>query len=580
MFKKNDSYTFQKFCSLIMKKTTETTVNGVTTTTTVIDKIGSVFTEFQVMHYDDIQLQNSGSVRKDKTRKYYLLCTQRINIYNKYGMNLNPNTEQNSYEDYPALISAAIKMPVDLDFQLIDYSPQTINTKVQQSGTTGSQNGTTSGTTTNSTVGSSMSETNTYGASVSVTAGGVYNSGVTSTSSFEHSSTVTHEQSKSNGTEKSNSLSNESSSSASMSIKDWGAYALVNPNTKNPSWIFGQEFPWDAIECRKTTNDDNANNKNQVKMVIPSAMSTRLYDGVCLYPPSHLSSYGINFVMKTNSLVTITNGAADEISIQNAINYYSASHYLKNISTDPKTEVNAAVVYMDKIATSLDVVDSDYDKDVYEASDDRSFTTINLALMALDTIGLSSRAAIIGFIPSKFIVMPVPATTTTNAIPFKIISSANDLMIQDTTNYNSGTAGSGFTASETCLEADLNYPYSGEQVPRTTTLEMTVYFKVIDSVSDYTLFMKHWKKSSTGVKLTLEINNDSGNPIVKYVDALEAEGGENNLLSIALRNQDFASVDYHDYLQLGLNAIKITIQPNGSSADCVYQIRAISVEKS
>ena len=87
---------------------------------------------------------------------------------------------------------------------------------------------------------------------------------------------------------------------------------------------------------------------------------------------------------------------------------------------------------------------------------------------------------------------------------------------------------------------------------------------------------------ATGVMLTLTINGDTDNAITKYVDAAEAEGGENNITTIALRNQNYASVNYHDYLQLGLNAIQIDIQPIGKqyTADCAYQIRAVSVAAS
>ena len=95
--------------------------------------------------------------------------------------------------------------------------------------------------------------------------------------------------------------------------------------------------------------------------------------------------------------------------------------------------------------------------------------------------------------------------------------------------------------------------------------------------------MKHWKKQGgKGIKLTLVINNDTDNAITKYVDAEEAEGAEKNLLIIALRDQNYASVDYHDYLQLGLNSIEITIvnSIDGQySETCGYQIRAISIER-
>jgi hypothetical protein len=99
--------------------------------------------------------------------------------------------------------------------------------------------------------------------------------------------------------------------------------------------------------------------------------------------------------------------------------------------------------------------------------------------------------------------------------------------------------------------------------------------------------MKHWIKTqedgrNPGVALTLEVNKGNPNPITipKYVNAPEAEGGENNILSIALRDLDFASVEYHDYLQLGLNSVTITMKPIDKASTCGYQIRAVSIVKS
>ena len=56
---------------------------------------------------------------------------------------------------------------------------------------------------------------------------------------------------------------------------------------------------------------------------------------------------------------------------------------------------------------------------------------------------------------------------------------------------------------------------------------------------------------------------------------LEAEGGEDNLMKISLRSLDMASISYHDYLQLGLNSVSITMTPMGG--DCIYQMRAVSI---
>ena len=91
--------------------------------------------------------------------------------------------------------------------------------------------------------------------------------------------------------------------------------------------------------------------------------------------------------------------------------------------------------------------------------------------------------------------------------------------------------------------------------------------------------MKHWKTGDTGVMLKFEINDVVASTI--YVDALEAEGADINLSSVILRNQDFSSVYYYDYLQLGLNSVKITITPIGGAyvPDSGYQVRAISIEK-
>jgi hypothetical protein len=113
-----------------------------------------------------------------------------------------------------------------------------------------------------------------------------------------------------------------------------------------------------------------------------------------------------------------------------------------------------------------------------------------------------------------------------------------------------------------------------------TALKISAYFKIANSITEYTLHIKHWKLASTDIKLTFVVNRDEDNPIVKYVDAREAEGGEDNLLSISLRDLRYASGDFHDYLQLGLNCIEITIEPAcGQLAERDgYAIRAMSIE--
>jgi hypothetical protein len=530
MFKKTDPNTFARISNLYIKNS-----EGVDTL------IGNVYFEYQASLYEDVQGYGPVSVVRPKIQKFILDCTQRINIYNQSGLNVSPDSEKNSYVDYPAMLQTGVRPVTEgVEFILMDYSPQTVNTQVESSLSQGLTQGSSTSNSQSTSVGSSVSETNSYGTSVSASYGSM--SGATATASYEHSSTVSHEKSSTVGSDVSNSSGRETSNAASMSMKDWGAYALVDPFDHTPVWTFGQEYPWDAISCRKC--DKGEVYHNQVKLIIPDAQLSRLYNGGCLYPPSELSVFGINFVMKASWMVVVSNSMPDEVALEHTINYFQGSHILDGGNVN---------VYMNQAP----IIVSGEDPDAFD-------TTLNLNFMALSPLGVLSNNAIIGFIPNKFIVKPGADQR------FKIISTTNDMLIQDT----SDTTG-GFTASETSLTAVLS-----DTCPE---LKMTVYFKVIDSTSVYTLYMKHWKTQSTGVVLTLTINNNPDNPedtivITQYVDALEAEGGEGNLLAITLRNQNFSSVDYHDYLQLGLNSIDISIKPITPGGACGYQIRAISIE--
>lgn len=531
MFKKSDPYSYTKVSTL-----------------KIVDAIiGNVSFHYEISLYEDVQAQGVASVDQPKNQKFLVNCTQRMSIFNPTGMNLSPDENKNSYNDYPAMINTIIDLDGASEFMLQDYSPKTVNTQIQTSASNGTSDGLTTSNMNSNTVGSSTSETNTFGTSVTV--GDTFSG---ATASYEHSSTVSHEKSSTNSSELSKSRQNELSKSASMSIKDWGAYALAHPENKTPSWTFGQEYPWNAIKCRKTTGVKNPSNENQVELVIPSSMLERLYDGSSLYPPSELSTYGVNFVTKASWLVVIDNGASDDVVLNHSFNYFTGSHILSEGASVPN-------VYIDDlpIIPTGDTSDSFY-------------TALSLNIMALSPL---SGAAVVGFLPNKFIVTPSPSTETSMPIKFKTISSTNDLMINDTSVYPIDCeAGAGFTASETSLISGF--------APNCISLQMTLNFKVIDSVSDYIFYMKHWKTGSNGVLLTIMINNDPSLTLTQYIDDLEAEGGENNMTTIALRNQNFTSIDYHDYLQLGLNSIQITIEPIGGAyvADCGYQLRAISIE--
>lgn len=561
MFKKSDPNSFKQFYPLYSGS----------------DRIGYLIADYQVSKYDNVQVRDASSVTASGKRQFVLHCTQRIVISN--NANITPSKNTNGYENYPVLVDTRLNVSkvdgrnVSLNVQVLDYSPKTVNTKVQSSGTVGSSIGSANSTTLNNTVGSSTSQSNDYSAITLL--------GIDIPIEHSTSNSSSKETSKTTGSESSANRSSQSSNADSMSIKDWGAYGFVNPVTKSPVWIFGQEYPWDAIQCRRLVDPNvaNPNESSQLQLVVPSDMLLRLYDQVCVYPPSQLSTFGINFVTMVAWLITIDNDTQDEVNVLHTIDYYTASHIASPAgSTESTTPPTGSVaVYIDSSETTLN------------GGQETLSVNMNLTLMALDVLGIPGKQAIIGFTPSRFTIQPSPATSSGVGLPFKILSISNTLLIYDTSNYPANCcAGAGFSASQTSLTATI--PPNCSTGPSVTppnllaispALSMTAYFKVVDTVNDYKLFLKHWMVGSSAVMLTFVINNDWTNTITKYVDDLEAEGGENNLLSISLRNQNFASIEYHDYLQFGLNSIQIIIAPiaGQSNSGCIYQIRAISIEK-
>ncbi len=532
MFKKNDPNSFTAYHSLYDGKS---------------NLIGYLIAEYRVTSYDKVQTQNKSSLQRPADRSYLLHCTQRVVITN--SLNISPSKEVTSYNNYPVMINTHLKVNNSagnqgLNIQVLDYSPQTLNTKVQKAGSVGNSQGQTLETDKSSTVGSSTSESNSYGATVSV---GLTELSDSASASYDHSSSFSQDHSSSSGSSTSYSNGRDASNSASMSVKDWGAYGSIDPAYQSPNWIFAQEYPWDVIECTKTNGTVNPNNKNQVPLNVPTDVLSRLYDGVCLYPPSQLSLFGINFVMKTVWLISLDNTAPDEVSIEHKIFYSTGSHVLP----DPN---NKATVYLDDSPAEL------------LCGSGAIVTPLDLPLMGLAPLGLPNKPAITGFLPKNFVVDP-------SNNPFKIISLTNTLLIEDSTSYTAYPASPYFFVSETALTARLTTPLPGP-------LSITAYFKIVDTVNDYKLYLKHWKTGTTGIRLTITINEDPDSAIIKYVDALEATGGENNLLSVSLRDQNFSSVDFHDYLQLGLNSIQLSIEPidNKYGADCGYQLRALSIE--
>jgi hypothetical protein len=451
-------------------------------------------------------------------RSYILTCTQRYIIPNSNKFDLNPAKAITSYANYPALLSSTIKVDTGAnknELKLIRYSPRTLNTGINSSLTT--VTGATANTSFQHQSGSSFSQSNTFGGSASV---GVSAEGDPSFSlGGEGSHTTTNETSTSDLTGKDTGVNSDISEGNTMSIKDWGAYSYLDTENTTPTWVWAQDYPWSIVQYR---NNDTGNN-----VKLPQYVQDRLVQEGSISPPSHLSLFGIDFVMKSSWLISPpkTRSVSDTITLIHSYEYLVGSHAVATPTT---------------VTATLDYI---------PAEKDFTSPVLNLSLLALDPIlhGEAENGAVVGFIEEKFVVVP------TAGAPYKILSGSNNLQIM----------GDGFDSPMT----------TNLKVKATATID--VNFKIVDDNNNFTLFLKHWVTPGSGVKLSIVINTSS--PIEKTVTSLESEGGEKNLSAITLRNKDFASIDYHDYLKIGFNTISITISPEDPSNVSDYVIRALAI---
>lgn len=468
---------------------------------------GSGVVQLEVRLYND--LRNGGSARA-----FIVTCTERLMIPNRtpYSVGLGSGT----FDDYPALLQSRVALKDDpsLDVRLIDYSPKTLNSSIQTDEVRSATDGTTS--TQQSTTGSSTATTNTYGASASIGMSGDMPTASVS-GSYEHSSTDSSYSDVMTGS--SVSTDHQLSNSSGMTIKNWGSYVQLDDKCLSPSWVWGQEYPWNIIQFK-----DKDPNADAVRL--PDFILARLHDANQAYPPSELSLFGINFVSKVSWLVTpppLATGIL--INSDHNINFVGATHSFREGKFEAKI--------------------SSTSKAYFNQPQD-----IDLELYALDPILPSDPpgSGVVGFVANKFIVRPADGK------PFKIASDSNNLHVR----------GQGFAAPMTTA-------FAGD-VPAT----MTVWFKIVDTDSDVTLYLKHWKTGAKACVLTVTIN---GTSIVRHVDTAEAEGGGSDVTSVPLRFKDFASIDYCDYIVLGLNTLTLEIKPSadGAAGAAGYAISALSI---
>jgi hypothetical protein len=487
---------------------------------------GTLLSEYHVREYWDLRTSASHAGAR---RAYVVSLKQKISISNSDANSfakLNPVT---SYSGYPVLVVQQVQASSQvngLNYYLEDYSPKTLNAAVTTSG-----NASTDSTDANSvqhSAGSSTSVTNSYEISDSV---GFFGDDLTGSVSYSssHSTTNTDESSTTAGRTSSQAV--QAGTGSSMSIKDWASYAFLDANRQQPGWVWGQEYPWDVIDFR------NVKSTSEFGVALPPYVAKRLYDGATVYPPSDISQFGLNFTASARWIFYVDGqaGSTDEtVAFAHSVTYWEGSH-----------DASGATIAMIASNQQIETVQ------------------LNLPLLALDPITQAGarNGAVIGFVKSEFIAPPAAPPT-----PFRLKSGSNNMYV----------SGSGFGALD-----NENSVLTAKDATTAAPASLTIQFKMTSENLELSLYFKHWKLSAAGCVLTVLVNEPDPtkpvSPIVRHVDARDAASGTDNITAITLRKKDYTSVEFYDYLVMGLNTIIVKITPEEGQPSCAYAIRALAI---
>jgi len=502
--------------------------------------IGRTEFYYEVVKYVDIK-------NLKESHSYIVTCTQRMIIPNKGDDIGNITTFTHlkegleSFFSYPVFLSNTMNIDVGANATALlrDYFPKTLNSNVQTD--VNNSDSSSSSFSRTHTSGNTTTDTNSFGVSLQLGGQGDTPTGGLGLN-YEHSDTTT----KSNETAKSASsdTSHNLSSSSSMSIKDWGSYASLGLGLEGDEnkvhWTWMQEYPWadygnfdsnlqlflpDYIEKKIFLTSDNKGSANTKSTAysVPTIQSVT--------PPTQISNLGGDFTSKASWVVTFDAGyGTPDITFDHLVRYKVGSHGVD--------DNHGAFV----VSTPMDENDTT----------GMNFTSpsLDLPLLALDPINKlgAQNGAVVGFVNSRFLKPPTPGSH------FEIVSGDNNLLVR----------GEGFDED---MIADLT----------TSDGKIDIYFKVLDPNASYMLYMKCWKNDNDGVDLQITINDNVS--FNKLIDFKEGEGGEDNIMSLILRNKDYTSLDYHDYLQMGYNKISIVAPKNLSiTPPYSFQVRALSIE--
>lgn len=494
MIKSSDLYTYETTGNL---KNAKGTVFGSTAIRYVFDR------------YQDVR-------NLDNRVAYLITCRQRIIIPNATPYQPGPSSIT-AFSNYPALMSNGIEIGTDEKATLFLKSifPRTLNASISSSSSV--QAGSTTSTTNQYTSGSSQSQTNSFGVSVS---GGFFMNQPTFNVEGSNQHSVTNDLSNSISRGNESGRQNSHSEGDTMTIKDWSSYGFTDAGNKSATWIWGQTYPWDVIAFHQSGGGSTIN--------LPSFVKSRLMDGNLLLPPSHLSLFGVDFTMMATWLLILPEdvSAPETVTFTHRTTSYLASH------TTSSGQVSASLYSSTEAPTSTYVS-----------------PPLDLSTYALEPIthpGPQNGAAI-GFAANPFTYAPKDGGA------FKIISPANNVQV----------TGSGFNPG---LTTSFAKPVS-----------LRVDFKILDSTQEYALLLMHWIKDPKigPCKLTLTVNEKFTNAY--YVDSAEGQGGQNNVTAVELRNTSFTSINFHDYLVLGVNRIDVQITPENPKTPNSYTLFALAI---
>ncbi|MCR9255378.1 MAG: hypothetical protein NXI16_04705 [Alphaproteobacteria bacterium] len=477
--------------------------------------------------------------RNNKTvLRYNVTCRHRFVLPSQSTGTLNEDAPD-QYSDYPVLVTTTLRpswsdppddnggddgddsvaggtadsTPSIDSIQLLDYQPRTMNTVVSTDTNNAGEDSSSSTNSRQSSLGSSYSQTNSHSSSLSLSKMPSLDFGHDRSSTKGVDAGLQSGRSDSSGDDSSLGLT------GSMSFKEWGAYSSVDPNNQAPSWAFGQEYPWNVFDYRYVDTSEGPD----TTITLPQFMIDRMYYDKVVLPPSDLSLFGVDFTTIARWIVT-----PPETSVEGETLYFGATlaEYLGTHGLDDGTF---------SVSFSGQNID-----------DPASFG-VNLPLLALEPIvGEGAEAgAMIGFALDKFACGP----STSDG--FRIHSGLNNLIV----------TGKGFEHPQ--IGSDKRYGLQADLADGKEA-SFKVYFKVIETEAELVLFARCWRVEGPGVHLKFDINGILS--FYQYVDSGVAEAGSDNVLTITLRQKDFSSYEFFDYLKIGLNEIDVTVTCSDNKA--------------